>query len=281
MITTKHQQLLREAVETNEKEAINAVFQKVLREEIGAMRDISNITQDYLYKVAEQIAIPFKPEIRVLAESNTDLKKVSLKNELVCLIICLVALVGMTIIGAEVECGKTLGICLSFVIVMALYFYTKTHPDKREINRRQPQIKIEEIVDADVLIDIANKVIGNLRNLVEELAHQGSDSQPPTRLPLYECYPNILNWLQTIYSDCLDFDDRTKGYMLKRIEGIARQCYYDIVPYDGDNMNMFEINKEIGLEEPKMISPAVVYSKTGLVVLPGIIAVPNKLNSRI
>lgn len=48
MITQEHQELLRKAVATNEKETVKSVFQKVLKEEFGAIRGLNQVAQDYL-----------------------------------------------------------------------------------------------------------------------------------------------------------------------------------------------------------------------------------------
>lgn len=43
MITQEHQELLRKAVATNEKETVCSAFQKVLKEEFGAIRGLNQV----------------------------------------------------------------------------------------------------------------------------------------------------------------------------------------------------------------------------------------------
>lgn len=74
----------------------------------------------------------------------------------------------------------------------------------------------------------------------------------------------------------MDFDGEARKYLLKRIVNIAYANYYDVVEYNGDNENLFEKETDSELDAVKMNSPAVIYNKTGKVILPGKIFVPSK-----
>ena len=79
-----------------------------------------------------------------------------------------------------------------------------------------------------------------------------------------------------VYADAMDFDEKARNYLLKRIVTVAHDIYYDVVVYNGNNENLFEKETDCELDTVKMYSPSIIYNKTGKVVIPGKIFVPSK-----
>lgn len=267
MITENHQVLIREAVLTKNKATIDAAFQKVLHEEIGGIKRIDNVTQNYFCELATLLVIPYRQEIRI--DNDRDSNESLAKDELKWGGICLLVLICITIISSEF--GKLFGICLSVVGAGALYYYLRLNNAKNKVKPKRQEYTVIQIVEEDILIDLANKFVCKIRNLVDKFVNQEKGPVEAIQLPLHECYPNVLKWLQNLYSDSLDFDDKTKEYLLKRIVKIVDSCYYDIILFNKETENMFEINVKEDREKPHMVSPALIYSKTGKVILPGIV----------
>lgn len=273
MITENHQVLIREAVLTKNEATIDAAFQKVLHEEIGGIKRIDNVTQNYFCELATLLVIPYRQEIKI--DNDGDSNESLAKNELKWGGICLLVLICITIISSEF--GKLFGIGLSVVGAGALYYYLRLNNAKNKVKPKRQEYTVIQIVEEDILIDLANKFVCKIRNLVDKFVNQEKGPVEAIQLPLHECYPNVLKWLQNLYSDSLDFDDKTKEHLLKRIVKIAHSCYYDTVLFDENNIDMFEVNINKSQEKPQMFSPAFVYSKTGKVILPGVVFMsPNK-----
>ena len=166
------------------------------------------------------------------------------------------------------------GIWLSVVLaILAFYFVKKGTGKKTPDVVEQPKASVVEAYDENALIELVDNLCKEVKGLVHELKI-GIDI--PVKLPLHECYPNLLMWLQKVYTDALDFDGEARKYLLKRIVNIAYENYYDVVEYNGDNENLFEKETDSELDAVEMNSPAVIYNKTGKVILPGKIFVPSK-----
>lgn len=272
MITEEHQKSIREAVSTNDKVIINAAFEKVLHEEIYGIGKINGMMQDYFAKIASLQLIPYKPVIQ--KKNNESVEKPS-KIGLKWTIIYLLLMVCATFVSAQ--WGLILGICLSVVCSGGVYFYLRQESNRYKANASEVEYTLVETVAEDTLIDLANKFISSIKNLIEEIPQEDDSRQdPPSQVPLHVCYPNILKWLQTIYSDAMFFDDeKSKEYLLKRIVNIADSCYYDFILFDEKDIKKFEVNRKKDLEKSEMVSPAIVYSKTGKVILPGIVFMPQ------
>lgn len=280
MITAEHQNMLRDAAASNDKEAIYSAFQKVMKEEICTIRNFNQLTQDYLCNIANLMSLPFKTEVKVVKSqesgvlSNQPAK--SQKKE-IHLAASFAALLGVSALSAKV--GVWYGIGLSAVIAVGSYVYAKTskkHQEKEPEMPASPVPKITEVysIEADTLIELADKLKKNMNDLVGELVIE--NGKTTVQLPLHECYPNVLDWLQTVYSDALDFDEPAKKYLLKRIDSLANECYYDLVVYDGNNEDLFKQYNSSGIEHVEMVAPSFVYKKTGKMVFSGTIAIPSK-----
>lgn len=272
MITQEHQELLHKAVATNEKETVCSAFQKVLKEEFGAIRGLNQVAQDYLCDLAKQIVIPSKTEVEI---SQDEEPKQPVSNGLLHFVFSLIALVGVSVVGAKV--GLVLGICLA-IIVSALAFFVAKKYAKKGVQDviSYPKPSVREIFNEDTLMELANGIVKAMKGLADELVDMRPVGGTASMLPLHECYLNVLKWLQMVYADALDFDEETRKYLLKRVGNIAEQCYYNVVEYDGKNENLFDKQEDYRLEENKMNAPAIIYSKTGKVILPGVMFVPSK-----
>lgn len=274
MITQEHQELLRKAVATNEKETVCSAFQKVLKEEFGAIRGLNQVAQDYLGDLAKLIVIPSKTEVEI-SQDVTPKEEQPVSNGLLHFMFSLIALVGVSVVGAIV--GLVWGICLAIIVSVLAFFMAKKCAKKKVQNVvGQPKDSVREFYNEDTLMELANGIVKAMKGLADELVDMRPVGGAAIKLPLHECYLNVLKWLQMVYADALDFDEETRKYLLKRVGNIAEQCYYDVVEYDGKNENLFDKQEDYRLEENKMNAPAIIYSKTGKVILPGVMFVPSK-----
>lgn len=274
MITQEHQELLRKAVATNEKETIDSSFQKVLKEEFGAIRGLNQVAQDYLCDLSKQIVIPSKTEVEI-SQDVTPKEEQPVSNGLLHFMFSLIALVGVSVVGAIV--GLVWGICLAIIVSVLAFFMAKKCVKKKERDAfSQPKASVRECYNEDTLTELANGIVKAMKGLADELVDMSPDDGTASLLPLHECYPNILKWLQMAYADAMDFDAEAKRYLLVRIVKIARSCGYDVVIYNGSNENLFEKTATNDIDVAEMFSPAIIYNKIGKVILPGKIFVPYK-----
>lgn len=274
MITNEHQELLRKAVATNEKENIKSTFRKVLKEEFGAINGLNPVAQEYLGELAKLIVVPSKIEVNISQDEEPEEKQAS-KGGLLHLLVSLIALFGVSVIGDKF--GMEWGICLSVVLAILAFFFVKKGAGKKTPNAvEQPKASVVEAYDENALIELVDNLSKEVKGLVRELVDLNTNESTTVQLPLHECYPNILKWLQMVYADALDFDEKARKYLLIRIVKIASSCYYDVVSYNGCNEELFEKETINSIDAEEMFSPAVIYNKTGKVILPGKIFVPSK-----
>ena len=235
MITKEHQELLRKAVATNEKEKIKSTFRKVLKEEFGAINGLNPVAQEYVGELAKLIVVPSKIEVNISQNEEPEEKQAS-NGGLQHLLVSLIALVGVSVIGDRL--GMEWGIGLSVVLAILAFFFVKKGTGKKTPDVvEQPKASVVEAYDENALIELVDNLCKEVKGLVHELK---TGINMPVKLPLHECYPNLLMWLQKVYTDALDFDGEARKYLLKRIVNIAYENYYDVVEYNGDNENLFE-----------------------------------------
>lgn len=100
------------------------------------------------------------------------------------------------------------------------------------------------------------------------------------RLRLLETsYPNILEWFQARYADLSEMPKDVQKFFGKRIKSILRQNGYDLHDdasklSDKKYLSMFSQQPDVYLTSPELYAPAITNSKTGKVVLPGVVHVP-------
>lgn len=70
-------------------------------------------------------------------------------------------------------------------------------------------------------------------------------------------FPNILKWYQAAYADCGDFGSECATHFRRRIESVLRQCYCELVNYDGTNEHLFETELTSRITEPAQELPAI------------------------
>ena len=235
MITNEHQELLRKAVATNEKEKIKSTFRKVLKEEFGAINGLNPVAQEYLGELAKLIVVPSKIEVNISQNEEPQEKQAS-NGGLQHLLVSLIALVGVSVIGDKF--GMEWGIGLSVVLAILAFFFVKKGTEKNVPNVvEQPKASVVEVYDENVLIELVDNLRKEVKGLVREVK---TDISEPIKLPLHECYPIILYWLQMVYADAMDFDEKARNYLLKRIVTVAHDIYYDVVVYNGNNENLLD-----------------------------------------
>lgn len=279
MINSQHAQLLREAVALCDKNKIDSAFQQVLREEIGGLK-VGNEVQNHLKKIISNLAMPYEMEVDIqpvnLPVANE--QQPMIRAKVLKLVGCLVMLVAISLLSVYWDIKAGIGVAALLTMIYALYLFSKkTGTDSSQhtsVNIPVPQVSVKPKIDAETLIQTANRIVAEMTYCADEL-----NSPAPTQLPLHECYPNILVWLQMVYGDSLDFDEEAQKYMLKRVSNIARECYYEVRTYDGSNQNLFEVVESENVSEPQMYLPAIVHTKTNKVILPGRLFVPEKMNA--
>lgn len=271
MITEDHKELIRKAVLTKDKAVIDAAFQRVLQEEIGRISKISNVAQNYICELASFLKVPYKHEVTLKNEAkNEEPKKIDFK----CVGVSLMVFITIAIVSSEF--GIVLGICLSIVCAGGLYYYLQLSKTKKSSAPIKPEDFIIETADADDLVKLVENFINKIKLIVNEVTMHDGSTTKPVQLPLHECYPNVLKWFQNLYSDSLDFDAKTKEFIITRINRIMNNCYYDILLFEESNKSKFEVNYYEGIDAPIMAAPAFIYSRNGKVILPGIVTIPNK-----
>lgn len=279
MINSQHAQLLREAVALCDKNKIDSAFQQVLREEIGGLK-VGNEVQNHLKKIISNLAMPYEMEVDVqpvnLPVANE--QQPMIRAKVLKLVGCLVMLVAISLLSVYWDIKAGIGMAALLTVIYALYLFSrKTGTDSSQhtsVNIPVPQVSVKPKIDAETLIQTANRIVDEMIYLANEL-----DSPAPIQPPLHECYPKILVWLQMVYGDSFDLDEEAKRYIQKRVSNIAKICYYDVRDYDGNNQSSFEIVESEGLNEPQMRLPAIVHIKTNKVILPGRLFVPEKQNT--
>ena len=132
----------------------------------------------------------------------------------------------------------------------------------------------ERAVNAETKLNIAEARVKKAEADVEKWKADCSklEEEKLKNPPLYECYPNVLKWLQMVYADAQDFSKPEKDYLLTRIKKIANSCYYN-VKSSGD-MGGFERVTILKNKAPELFSPSIIDNRTGIVVVPGKIYLP-------
>lgn len=268
MITQEHQLQLKNAALYQNKETIERVFHKVIKEEICSINNISDVAVSYMDILVNQIAAPSKVDVRVV-ETNDKQKK-----EKVSLFKVQEIMTGLSFLVVALttsELGLLWGIILSCIFIACL-FWKKQKKDAYMQQQNKTDFIIEERVDVEELIERAEKIATSFRHVAGCLL---SPVGTTLQKPLHENYSNVVRWIQRLYSDCEEFDEKTQNYIRKRLKAIASQCYYDIACFDGDNSSLFEKERQQGRTTIYMAFPAIIYRKTGKVVVPGILLVPS------
>lgn len=277
MISQEHQQQIRNVAGTGDKECIDSVFKKVLCEEIG-MLNVNNIIQDYLLNILSKITVPYTVSTIIentpIQENQQGKAQKQLYNLVTKIAVLLISLIIVAIISSE----NSLSVAIwTGIIISVIYFLyeNKRNTTKQLTIEAKPNVKITYCVNADLLIETAGQIINDMNKIVNELKVPESQTKP-IQLPLHECYKNVLVWLQLMYGECDDFDERTKNFIVKRIVNLLEESYYNVITYDGTNNNYFEIQYEIDRQEPYMFLPAIIHEKTGKLVLAGQLFLPKK-----
>jgi hypothetical protein len=269
MINSEHQMMLREIVATQDKNRIDEVFHQVLYEELGTIKQINNEEQETLNSIFSLLSLPYK----IINGSLITKKKNYLgKDELYFIIANVISMLIVALISViNIICS----FCFALFITIALFvFLRKRKSDLNDNNNINP-VEMKYCINADDLISITENILSYIKHFFNVLKNP-SDPTPTKFIPLHECFPNILSWLQTVYAESMDFGEHEKKYMLGRINSIAKQCYYEVILYDGNNMNMFINTIDEHVKEPEMDMPAFIYKKTGKVILPGNLFIPQK-----
>lgn len=264
MVNSIHEDQIRKAVKTKHHEQIRSAFQSAVREEIATLR-INESTKAIVAGIVGKLDIPSKTDVRIVPAVKTDKAPASPQgNTLV--IICFLLLLVVSGITYFTE-SLWVGVIVS--VVCGGFFSQNIKQGVKKPIQPKPQVEVQSAVDAEQLLSLVDEIVLKAKALENE-----QTIQTPVSPSLNEMYPNVLKWLQMVYADAVDFDEGAKSYLLKRIRLLAKECHYDLVVFTGDNQEMFKTQKDVAVSEPTMYMPSFVYTKTGEVVLPGIVYVP-------
>lgn len=107
----------------------------------------------------------------------------------------------------------------------------------------------------------------NIQERVDKIVHLFILMVVKPKVTLSSDFPNILKWYQAAYADCGDFGPECTMYFRRRIESVLRQCYCEVVNYDGTNEHLFETELTSRITEPTQELPAII-AQDGY-ILPG------------
>ena len=134
-------------------------------------------------------------------------------------------------------------------------------------------------------IDLDNSEYIDLANSKEAQANDANNENMNLKLELDRLrlletsYPDILKWFQERYADLSEMPKDVQKFFGKRIKNILRQNGYDLHAdasklSDKKYISMFSQQPDVYLTSPELYAPAITNSKTGKVVLPGVVHVP-------
>lgn len=274
MISQEHQQQIRNVVGTGDKELIDSVFKKVLCKEIGIL-NVDNIIQDYLLNIVSKITVPYTVSTIIentpIQENQQKENKKQLYNLVIQIAFLLVFLIIVAVISAKNS--LTVAIWTGIIISVICFLYKNIKgTTKQPAIEAKPRVRITYRVDANILIETAGQIINDMSKLVNELKVPESQTLS-VQLPIHKNYKNVLEWLQTLYSECEEFDEETRNIIVKRIESILLAIGYKLITYN-NNKECF-VTDYIDCKEAKMILPAISYIKTNKLVLLGKLFLPK------
>lgn len=276
MITEKHQQMLEQAVASGDKDNVVAAFRTVLGEEMASVGCTNSVANEYIKRIVENIAAPITTKLEAVIDNTKYPDPRSKDGNGIChLLGSFTALLAVGAVSSKF--GIAYGGGLAAIVAAVAHFF-KRRKDKtaKRPSPLEPNFAIIEKTNAEGLVASTEKIVNDFKNMVGELMEKPAVNPETKRLPLHECYPNILAWMQTAYSDALDFDEEPKKYLLKRIRNVLFAYGYKIVDYDNSNDELFDIHEEIGLKEAIMTSPTIMFEKTDKIIRLGTVAIPKK-----
>lgn len=274
MITQEHKEKLKKAVESGDKTYITVAFHQVIREEIGAYCDLGNAAYDYMNLAISHITAPSKVVVAPLQPSDPAPQPSShmvAKTIAACaslfIIACISSLAGL-LLGIVLSCLVSAGVA---------YMHLRCKKTQPEIAPSAASSEVKVEYDADTLIETADQIADGLKQafrIVAEHSGAATPSGTTSQPPMHKEYLDVIRCLQSIYGRSSKYNEEAREYLQESIESILDQNYYDIVKFDGGNVNKFRVNRIIGTEAPRTTLPAIVYRKTGEVVQSGIIIAP-------
>ena len=252
---------IKQAISTNDMDVVNKTLQKALKSEF-AMLPVNAERQAQLFSIASHLTLPVHVGAKcAIQESQSQVLPWHIALGL--FVLCgLVLLTGMKV-------SVWLALFLAAGAAYGAYYYLS-----QRLKYKKLPVRASLFMDtkAEILVSDIDYIVRNLRELLEK------EEMPVTAFsrPLFECYPNVVKWLQNLYADSEDFDSRTKEYIKKRVKSLLEQCCYSVVVFDGKNEDWFETELTSHISEPTMEMPAIVDVKKGKLVLPGKLFFPDK-----
>ena len=158
-------------------------------------------------------------------------------------------------------------VLLSFIGGAGVDYATRYYFNKRKKTNHRNVMNIQEI-----LLSSAE----DIQERVDKIVHLLVLMVVKPKVTLSADFPNILKWYQAAYTDCGDFGSECTTHFRRRIESVLRQCYCELVNYDGTNEHLFETELTSRITKPTQELPAI--TAQGGYVLPGKLFFPYNVN---
>ena len=253
---------IQRALESNNMENVNEVVRIVLKDEIRNIK-AKELVLTRLSKAFDKMTVPLKIELSYPKESN--------KRERALITLTLLWLVACMIISAIAR--------TSFIgaIVISLIFASATFLLYRDKTKRE-SFESEIIIKSEAG-DIVSQIQDVAHHLKEALAEAEPDVNPSAPQPhsLYDSFPNVVRWLQNQYIDSDELGKNSQIRMRKSIKVLLDQCYYDIIDYDGTNIEMFKKEYSSHISETTQLEPTIIDTKTQTIVIKGSVLLPDSI----
>ncbi|MBR4534375.1 MAG: hypothetical protein IKO85_07555 [Bacteroidaceae bacterium] len=246
---------LSQAIGSNKIEQVKETVRGELRSKIDRL-PIDATLQGELLSAVSRLLYPVQPKASLGAITvATGAPAEWLMPVVIFVVITLLILVG--------KLSILLALCLAAV---AVFGFSKWFRKSLDRPAPEPRLLLEGSPE-QLSVDI-EKVVGMLEDVVDTL-QQPRQEQPTKALPLMDCYPNVIRWLQNLYVDSVELEEKQQDRIKRSVQTLLRQCYYEIVDYDGTNLEFFQTDRSSLVDATTQLAPAIVDSRSGKMVVPG------------
>ncbi len=257
-----NQKIIEQAINSGNIEDFNDAVQKVALTKLAGLALDEDVRLD-IRPLVKNFTVPVRIEQKVkISQTETGDKKTIAIDGTVGIIILIIALWLMMLIG-----WWSFPICAVLIVCYLAYKNKKTNdpvPLSYEVETVIKASVREVMQEIDSFIDIVR--------VVNKAPDKPIDSQ---QLPsLYDAYPNVVKWLQNLYTSQYEFDENGRKYLFKHIPRLLGQHYYEVVMYDGNNIALFDIDRDSDVNGTEVIYPAIVDTRTNKIILKGRVCNP-------
>ena len=246
---------LSQAIGSNKIEQVKETVRGELRSKIDRL-PIDATLQGELLSAVSRLLYPVQPK----ASLGTIAVAAAAPAEWLMPVVIFVVITLLILVG---KLSILLALCLAAV---AVFGFSKWFRKSLDRPAPEPRLLLEGSPE-QLSVDI-EKVVGMLEDVVDTL-QQPRQEQPTKALPLMDCYPNVIRWLQNLYVDSVELEEKQQDRIKRSVQTLLRQCYYEIVDYDGTNLDFFQTDRSSLVDTTTQLVPAIVDSRSGKMVVPG------------